>query len=319
MNETKAPSVLVRPAGSGGSAAPIDWARDVHVSVGRRAFRWRRDTRLAGRDSAESVASLNIPLIFAIGIGLSVLVVLSVFVGHLFGVEAWIPLLAVLVPAAAWSLARWWRVRASGRRSGPAAERPALDGVMDDRFRLRLQCKPRMLPLIGPLSDDPFEPAIFHVAFATRRPFAFFVFLYAGMAMGLIMALIVLKKSGVVPSVLPGLQFYEVWACLGLAAAPFYVLFPTYYRLGPGRLDVVRYGVMGVGRPRITTFDLRTCRVRADLRNGGVVIGEPGGRETRLDLGPKWSLARAEFAAALFNAARWRHDLCVTSEDSLVG
>ena len=95
---------------------------------------------------------------------------------------------------------------------------------------------------------------------------------------------------------------------------------PTYLRISPGRLDVVRYQFLGAGKPRVRTIDLRTARVLVQLRSQSVVVQPSDAAEQPLVVQiNQWGASNVELARALFEAARWEGDMLQLPDDALLG
>ncbi len=77
---------------------------------------------------------------------------------------------------------------------------------------------------------------------------------------------------------------FQTMGFLGYAAAGFAMLsgvvcaeliFPTYIRLAPGRLDIFRYGFLGSGQPEVTTYDLRRIGLCVDFGSFTIALEPP--------------------------------------------
>lgn len=186
----------------------------------------------------------------------------------------------------------------------------------DETFRLRLMATRNQANAIGPLRSDAFEPFISPIYFALRGPpgVVVTIWIIASLAIGTgwHFAKEHIGYVGGPP------QFYEIWACFGIAASPFAFLWPTYVRVSPGRLDLFQYGSLGSGKPRVRTFDLRTHKVLLNLAGKTLVLTHQHGPAAQIDLG-LWSPKPLELARAIFEAARWTHERPAIPNDELVG
>ncbi|MCA9278277.1 MAG: hypothetical protein H6815_06420 [Phycisphaeraceae bacterium] len=52
-------------------------------------------------------------------------------------------------------------------------------------------------------------------------------------------------------------------------------LYPVYYRVLPGSIDIVRYPFLGMGKPAVERFDLHACRVTVLAQRKIVLIDDP--------------------------------------------
>lgn len=201
-------------------------------------------------------------------------------------------------PAAA-GLIAWgaWAWRAHARRS--RLDRAALDaGFPLERAssaRVRIACRPhwgaRLLERLDMVSG--FEPEIARVPLAmggsrADRKLAILGAL-AGLGAGLAFAPVVGT---------PFVSLYPwVLLCLvsvGTVALP-EICSPTYVRIIPGRLDVLRFSLFRRRPVSLASFDLRQSRVLVDVRPAVVVIEAPGERRpARRVRSRKWPYAMIE-------------------------
>jgi hypothetical protein len=99
------------------------------------------------------------------------------------------------------------------------------------------------------------------------------------------------------------------------------LLCPTYIRVAPGSLDILRFGWIGRGIPRFEHFDLRTCQVLVDSRTGMIRLWDES-RATRRGLfinGSMTGAGKLELAKAVLAAARSRIPTPSLPDDALVG
>jgi beta-phosphoglucomutase len=78
-------------------------------------------------------------------------------------------------------------------------------------------------------------------------------------------------------------------------------VFPMQYRVSPGRLDLMRFGWFGLGRPSIDRFDLRSCRIDIDYGLNSIAIEDARGGKRFLSM--QFTEDRAEFGLYLVQAA----------------
>jgi hypothetical protein len=141
------------------------------------------------------------------------------------------------------------------------------------------------------------------------------------------------------------LDSFRIWgfiaivmgSALGLAE----FLWPVYLRLAPGRLDLFRYGALGRGDPRVTSYDLRRVGVCVNFAQCTIAIEpprEPGVPAPALVLAKKWPHfqqhppgsvpdylcvalcpGRTEFCQRLIQAARTDEPTPPLPDDRLLG
>jgi hypothetical protein len=146
----------------------------------------------------------------------------------------------------------------------------------DEAARLRcVGCRPQ-LERHGPLTDLAFEPAVFHSLFV-QSPMRFQVVVFilllipAFAAMHFFLALFMGKPQW------SWLFLTKIWLAIGMALWFMGWMWPTYFRVVPGRLDVMRFSNLR-GRPIATSrYDLRRSKITVDLRRSILFIdGEDG-------------------------------------------
>lgn len=155
----------------------------------------------------------------------------------------------------------------------------------------------------GPIRDVPFEPRIFRAIIKDSRTMRVGGILYA-----VIMASYLMPTAGT----------WDIWTTLMLV---FYLLFiaalvmrPMYYRVVPGRLDVLRYSLLRLAPKQVDRHDLRSAQVLVDLRRNLVHIVE-GEKVSEYSL---WFMREREaFARALFEGALSTHDAPAVSDEVL--
>lgn len=98
-------------------------------------------------------------------------------------------------------------------------------------------------------------------------------------------ALLALACMWLLDHLIPGRSFFtstlslQLFAAFSIGSLAAELAWPTYLRVSPGRLDVLEYGLFGLGRVRQRSFDLRSSRVHVNLCAFAVVIEPPDGRE----------------------------------------
>jgi hypothetical protein len=123
----------------------------------------------------------------------------------------------------------------------------------------------------------------------------------------------------VVPAAAPVLADTGVVVLFGCVVAARLVvawLWPTYFRVMPGRLEVMRFSTLA-GRPiSFERFDLRQASVLVDLRRSVVFVDEG---DRRGEYAIALMRGRTRFAHALFWAAMNTHQPPDLPEDKLLG
>lgn len=322
---TQTPSPAIPPpipatAGTAPDAAPHaapDPLHDVHLSRahrprGRRAHRHQRHANFRSL-----VPVLRMPQFFTVGIVVSLATVLAGVSSKLLSVT-FLPLVitAVVLATAAWI---WYQARRALPAVPPGVSYTIAPEI-DQRFRLRLTASERQAhAVLGPgLSDNLFEPRVFQVPLALPKPAwpAFTAYIVVTVALSLLWTFMRIRFVSLLGSVVAGP--WDYWAVACATMVPFAWMWPTYLRVTPGRLDVMRYRFLGAGVPAVTTFDLRSVRLLIDLGAGAVLIGEEGNEQRVVlsDYGPRWT----EIARALLEAARYQGPLAEPlPDDALVG
>jgi hypothetical protein len=98
-------------------------------------------------------------------------------------------------------------------------------------------------------------------------------------------------------------------------------LCPTYIRVAPGSLDILRFGWIGRGIPRFEHFDLRTCQVLVDSRTGMIRLWDES-RPTRRGVFINSALTGAgkhELSKSVLAAARSKLPTPRLPDDALIG
>ncbi|TVQ32839.1 MAG: hypothetical protein EA376_04110 [Phycisphaeraceae bacterium] len=124
---------------------------------------------------------------------------------------------------------------------------------------------------IGAIRDESFEPeaagAFFIAPLSPEGRFAW-IGLTPVMAAGIWMGL---SLFGVATP--EGPTLWGSPALAGLAAA---FLFPTYIRISPGKLDVIRHRAFGIGKANVESYSLRDSRVVVDFKTSSARLYDPG-------------------------------------------
>jgi hypothetical protein len=176
----------------------------------------------------------------------------------------------------------------------------------DENVRLRCVGARRVVERYGQLADQAFEPAFFNASlaapFTTAMKIAWWTTVLA--------ALLLIN----VP------QYGALW---WLIAAPLVghgvilLLWPTYFRVVPGRLDVLRYRPFRKHATLLAQYPLREARLLVHLRKWLLVIECPGRERVLLPIARVPH--RSRLAWELLRAAVSTHTPGPLPEDELLG
>jgi len=296
----------------------VDLDRDVHCSelskeeIKASALQWSpADTELR---------CMVIPAFF-FAAGAATICALLVVTGlRLLGVKGGITSLAVFMGCAG-VLMPLFLLRVRGRK--PPRDHPARAATLPDRrFRLRLVGRTRDMIAIGPLTDDPFEPAVHYIPGVVRGAMWPIAVLYVVLTVAATLVILAVQNgnpvlrpfAGAAPGAVTPFHF---WAGMAVAILPFMYLWPAYLRVVPGRLDIIEYGFLGSGKPRVRRIDLRDADVLVVSEMRTFRVGAPGREPMTVQCGV--TLRWHELVRAVFNAARSGHPAPAMPDDELVG
>lgn len=298
---------------------PADPDRDVHCAAlsdtSKRAIRKEFATM---RDHS-LLRVMTVPAIFWIGIIITVALTVGGLLwrraGPFAGIISGVLLASLVIPAIIWM----------ERRRAPKAPKEAsqlLAKDTDPRFRLRLVSTSRLAWAMRNLSNQPFEPLIFAIPFCVPARRWVVVTVWLLVSAGLYFGWWWLRGKMGAGLVIPGgpPQAWEVWGVMAAAATPFAWAWPTYLRVSPGRIDVFRYPLLGAGKPRFNTFDVRHAKVTCQgFGEHGYILIEPTDQPAASIQISRFGAKFHEVFRAVFEAARWRGDLLTLPEDELLG
>lgn len=224
----------------------------------------------------------------------------------------WISIFVTMVVAVTVS---WSWLRRRGLARAPEWVDRAIATQTDQRFRLRLAAGNRDAFALRTLSDDPFEPRLFNLWFALprRRLLAGLVLVFFVTSWNACITMTIVSSPGIKSP--PALQV--LLPLVTIAAVGTLFAFPTYFRIVPGRLDVMQYFALSRSKPSISKFDLRSSRVLVDL-NRDVILIEPSDGPVRI-LRVGSVVDRIGLARAIFEAARSTHPAPPLPDDALLG
>ena len=289
--------------------------RDVYV-VSQKS---RRGRMCPPKDLARLVNPLRPPAFFMVGLAMLITSFVVGTITRAAGLKLGIALDIVVALAAlvAGLTVRQLRIRRRGARPdlrGNASE--------DSAYRLRCWGHSRDCGAVAPLNDDPFEPQIYFVPFQLPVRRVWGVLFWIAVSTVFCLILVVGRNKGVIPRGITHsgpLDTFDTWACMALASFVLMPAFPTYYRVSPGRVDIIRYGFFGMGGGRTESFDLRRARLLVNVTGADFILQLPGQPPAYCGYS-SWLGSMPELARYLFQAARWQGDHLPLSEDgSLVG
>lgn len=159
----------------------------------------------------------------------------------------------------------------------------------------------------GELIDRGFEPEIFSSWSAGQLNSWFFG---TTIAIAVIFSALGYAVEALVPKLKIGPGAAPIGFAIGTLVAAF--VSPTYYRVSPGRLELLQFSNPFRRRCERTVFDLRRGRVIVDLKQGVIFIGD---REALF----RWMPGRNRFAYYVLLAAISTQVVPELPEDRLVG
>ena len=231
---------------------------------------------------------------------------------HYIGGIQFRPLVLLLVfclvafPGIAWPIITNWRFK---RTYGPR-----LPAMPPEELRLCCIGAPEELTDYGEWSDVPFEPALFLGRFAIlgrrwSRWLSVGVFVLACLA--------VIGIHIELTSTWSGTDLYiDLCVATIIMETAIGLLWPTYLRLVPGRLDVLGYAPLSRKPVFVDKYDLRDAKITADLRHSFVnIVSTPG----KIEFGISLMRERKRFVYMLFLAAMSTFQPAPLPEDELIG
>jgi hypothetical protein len=209
-------------------------------------------------------------------------------------------------PFVLWMLWVWFIQWRNGR---------GLPETPDNLVRLRCVGSPDEVLRHGELADLPFEPRLFAASLAAPFSRGMRVAWVTAVLGGLIVGMVVGRVVGMDP--LNGLTLYLAAAAL-LGEGVIMLFWPAYFRVVPGRLDILRWRPFCRRPDLVVRCNLRTARILVDLRKSVVLLECPETkRAMALSIGLIWG--RTRLAHALFMAALSTYEAAPLPEDALLG
>lgn len=223
---------------------------------------------------------------------------------------------AMLALPLIWPLAIWVR-RSRSWKLSPSEK--VLHG--EAGRRVRLIASAAMLRRMGLPSIDPFEPKLFRVYGAVRGEKWSRRLIATSCALFTLGAFAMVRGMGrwswtAMGGGLP--LFFDIQVAMFMWFVPTLVLWPTYYRVVPGRLDIMKFPMIGLRKPEVERVDLRQPRVSADARSGAIRLERADGARSYIQF--QGTLAsRMEFARSVAEAATSPHAAPPLPDHELVG
>lgn len=245
-------------------------------------------------------------------------------IGRLIGVRDWMLLIGVGVVIGV-GLPVWIRSQRGGFGKGANVDGGAMvlpRGLPD--ARVHLIAPAAMVSKMAEISVDPFEPRIFRVHGAVRgQRWQRWTLTIAACVVGLVGSVMLRRYGGGLGIGGPGAggwvpTFFDWQVGIGAGTLPYLLLWPTYYRVVPGRLDVLEFGMLGAGKPTVRKYALRTARMRVSVRGGMAMIGK--GKDVRVDVVYQGTpRGKMEWAKAMVEGALCEHEAPDVGDEGLVG
>lgn len=212
---------------------------------------------------------------------------LAIFLCIVMGIAVWmlgvryLPLpnlwsytsLAIPVALVAWLLYRWVRSRHLRRLVGDLPKKLVLGSGRESgrEGRLLVVGKPALLaPFVrlGPVRDEAFEPIVFFAPRIVKLPRTGTAVMVLT-AISVAVLIEVLRRSTTLPFMRPG--WLTIMAGVAVGAGVQMLIWPTYLRVAPGRIDVMRF-TFGRIRPEVTAVDLRNAQVLVHFKHSTICI-----------------------------------------------
>ena len=192
----------------------------------------------------------------------------------------------------------------------------------DNGIRLATVGSPRQLDRWGVLADAHFEPVFFSATLV--QPFA-----GAMTAVAIVLAIPVIAAVAAAMSYIMNEPFGRVlgsggggMAFLSGGIVTLWIvgwLWPTYFRIVPGRLDVMRFNNL-LNRPvSVERYNLRTAKLLIDLRRGVIFVDESDGRTGEFPIVWMRRSTRERLAYHLLLAAMSSYEAPDLPDDKLLG
>lgn len=297
---------------------PTDTTRDVYVYTGRLTSKELKHRPVGAHDQ---LSVLRLPQFFLIGVFVTLGYIFGAAIARLFALPAlWLGLAGALAAAIVFTMIAVQRISAKP----PATLQLIWPSNDDPSRRLRLHASARQAyasVIEPPLSDDPFEPRIVPLRLAVPHPSSrwYAIWIVSIVLVSIAWTYVRVRYRAQLGVIVLGP--WDYWAIMCLMLLPYMWTWPTYLRVSPGRLDIIRYRFLGIGKPTTHTYDLRRARVHVSLMSMSVHIEPPSDESWKaifIQLN-QWGPPNEHLARAILEAARWEGDLQPLPDDQLIG
>lgn len=196
------------------------------------------------------------------------------------------------------------------RRSKSIATASNLPEYSNVRYRLRAIGRPERLVALEPLvakRPEHFEPVIVRVARAregTGRTLAKMLIMWGVLVGALYVGLFIASMFRTGPAAQTVLWWSFVFSAGAIGPLVFLLFWPTYVRIVPERLDVLRYSFLGRRAVETRSIDLRRAKVLVRAPRHALVILPGDDRGEWFCASGICGTREGEFEAAILNAAR---------------
>lgn len=229
------------------------------------------------------------------------------------GITPWMGLVAGLAAVGLIALGLWLldRPSAEHRRLAEQSMRPIQPGA-----RIRCEGKPAAVARIvslDPIEDVLFEPRVFlGVAAVPSHSLRKTV----QIAVGILVGVALFASQAYFRKNMGGCAYVYIMLAIGSGLLAGGIIFPTYLRVIPGRLDIMECTFLGRQVLSVRKIDLRTQQVVVDLQQQLVIVGDAADAP-KFAFGAVWD--RWGFAHAVLQAAVSTHTPPPLPDDELVG
>lgn len=195
--------------------------------------------------------------------------------------------------------------------------------VADEAPRVRCIGMDAAVRRLGEISRDPFEPLIVRVVLVDR-PSAGFIFVWLIGMLVTVGATVALMRSSATGALgaFPLSPFTSFYFAFGLAGGAFIAgfVFPAYIRIAPGRVDVLKFPALGLGKPTIIKHDVRNGAVTVLLGQRAALFKPVGDEHSSLKtVMYAGAFDRNNIARAILAASISEHPTPPMPDDALIG
>lgn len=209
--------------------------------------------------------------------------------------------------------------------------RAYLDGMEMTRLPLVAKEGPRVRCIgsdgavrrLGEISREPFEPMIVRAVLVDRPTRAFYWVWGVSALVSAGLLYLGLRAAGAsMLSGFPTAAFGQMYFAFGVSAGTMVAgfVFPCYIRIAPGRVDVLKFPALGLGRPTISKHDVRHGNVTLLLRARAAVL-QPfcDSKDVYATIMYAGALGQRDIARAILAASISEHPTPPMPDDALIG